>query len=318
VTVKISLKHETGFLVQPLTAITFPAGEVHVRGFDTVNPDNYNYAIIDARFSAESLNTDVLTIRAVVDSMADNGWENLPIYLLLPYLPGARADRGVPFGANLYGKFIAEGDFSHIIILDPHSAVMPELMSNGHSRRYVIEVPFERIIRKEIQDASSDTRPQTYDGVIAPDAGAVKRATRAARVMGVPVYRAGKTRDFATGALTGFHMEDKLPTTGKFLLVDDICDGGGTFRGLAQAIKRTHPMVELDLWVTHGIFSNETTLKLMLEQNFTTIHTTNSFDGLSQYGLPVKRRIEVGLIKIHDITPYMYNEAHHYDESFQL
>jgi len=307
--VRISLKHKNGFWVKPLTTMVFPAGEVHVKGFETTKPEDYTSVVVDARFSSDSLNTDVLTLRAVADSLTDGGWEFTPLYLLLPYLPGARADRGKPFGANLYGKFIAEGDFTRIYILDPHSPVMPELMQETWPEGYITEFPFERIIRREIQDPDNHTQPQTYDGVIAPDAGAKDRATRAATVMGVPVYMAGKSRDFTTGKLTGFHMEDTLPAEGRFLLVDDICDGGGTFMGLAQAIKKTNPDVNLDLWVTHGVFSNEVSVKRMLEDSFGTIHTTNSFNGLSKFGEPVQRRIKAGIIKIHNIDPYLYTEV---------
>jgi len=69
--------------------------------------------------------------------------------------------------------------------------------------------------------------PNLYTGIIAPDKGALNRAEALAHAFEVPLYIGGKTRDFETGKLTGFTMES-LPEGGKFLIVDDICDGGGT------------------------------------------------------------------------------------------
>jgi len=65
------------------------------------------------------------------------------------------------------------------------------------------------------------------------------------------VFKAEKKRDFETGQLTGFTCEELLE--GRYLVVDDICDGGGTFRGLAAATGL--PKENLDLWVSHGVFS---------------------------------------------------------------
>jgi len=41
----------------------------------------------------------------------------------------------------------------------------------------------------------------------------------------------------------------------KYVIVDDICDGGRTFIELAKAIKEGRPTAEVYLVVTHGIFS---------------------------------------------------------------
>jgi ribose-phosphate pyrophosphokinase len=39
------------------------------------------------------------------------------------------------------------------------------------------------------------------------------------------------------------------------LIVDDICDGGATFIGIADAIHEKDPDADVRLYVTHGIFS---------------------------------------------------------------
>ena len=59
----------------------------------------------------------------------------------------------------------------------------------------------------------------------------------------------------------------------KFVIVDDICDGGRTFTEIAKAIRDQLPNAKIYLIVTHGIFSaGEEPLKEYFEH----VYTTNS------------------------------------------
>ena len=244
----------------PLQAFHFPGGEAHIKGAEDTT--TYIYQTADMRGAS----ADDLIMLAMWASAVESRGE--PKVLLLPYLPGARADRGVPFGANIYAQMINQLHADHVVTLDPHSPVMPGLIEN------LTVFPVSRIIKREVQRADSDSRPQPYVGVIAPDKGAVERAGAAGRAMGVPVYRAEKSRDFETGKLSGYRLVDALPETGKLLVVDDICDGGGTFQLLADAAQ-VDPG-RLDLWVSHGIFSKGYSGLL---SRFGHIYTTDSWQG---------------------------------------
>lgn len=138
-----------------------------------------------------------------------------------------------------------------VLVVDPHSNVLRALLGD---RMDWISTP--RILPTGLKDYGD------YQGVIAPDAGATKRAVLAAAELGTPAFvQATKVRDPHTGALSLTSCPDLLP--GRWLVVDDICDGGGTFVRLADAIKQKQaaeqrPEAErstLDLFVSHGIFS---------------------------------------------------------------
>ena len=122
-----------------------------------------------------------------------------------------------------------------------------------------------------------------YDVVVAPDAGAEKRAANVARCLNLPLCRAWKNRDLQTGNITGFGFGE-LPNKEKIraLIVDDICDGGGTFVGLAQILKEK--VSSLDLFVTHGIFSKGTK---ELKKYFNKIYTTDSVPRLQPNGVTI-------------------------------
>jgi len=261
-----------------LTPFTFPAGEAHIKGAERLQPAVYQLADLRGYDSHELFQLAM--------------WGNVnwatgaKRVLLLPYLPGARADRGEPFGAQVYADFLNRIGFDQVITLDPHSPVMPGLIEN------LTVFPFQRIIKRELGDRG-DMYNHPYVGVIAPDKGAIDRAQRVATALHVPLFKAEKTRDFETGQLTGFTCET-LPDTGKLLIVDDICDGGGTFIGLAKELKIDRE--RLDLWVTHGVFSKGFSDLLDYIGH---IHTTDSYDN----GLYIPSRVTV-----HPVLPYLTGE----------
>ncbi|URP22265.1 phosphoribosyl transferase [Microbacterium phage Big4] len=299
-------KTVAGFTVDaPFKPVVFPDGAVHIQ--ETEAPRGifaYQIAIVQGLS-----HDDLFMLNMWAELCAERDESSV---LILPYLPGARMDRGVPAGAKLYGDFILDEVMpNQLITIDPHSPAALEFFTSPLDDEFRITettvFPVERVIRHEVQDGTSDSKPHTYVGVIAPDKGAHDRASRAARLMGVPVYQAEKTRDFDTGKLSGFHMVDELPAEGKLLIVDDICDGGGTFIGLAEATGL--PAERVDLWVTHGIFSKGI---WDLLDHFGTIHTTDSYfqeagvlQGHEGLDWPVGTRL-----KVHKLAAYLEPEAH--------
>lgn len=206
---------------------------------------------------------------SVVDGVREHGGKIRT--LILPYIPGARQDRANPTGdvgfmlqtvANLINSY----KFERVLVADPHSAVALRKIKN--SEEYPLSYIYELL--------GTD-----YDAVIAPDKGASMRASVAAGVISREQFRetstgkgivfAEKHRDPATGKLSGFAVDVE---EGKhYLVVDDICDGGGTFVGLGEKIKEQGATA--DLYVTHGIFSKGTS---ELKKFYQTIYTTDTRD----------------------------------------
>lgn len=163
--------------------------------------------------------------------------------IVIPYLPAARADKGTPRGADVYANLIPE--YKRLVVLDAHSDYMVDYLRDVRGSD-VVNIPITEVLPKN---------PYEYNGVIAPDEGAAERASSLAAHWGVPFYQASKVRDFETGKLLEFNPPKNLPKSGRFLLADDICDGGGTFVGLSEAVDFDSPCVRLHLYVSHGIFS---------------------------------------------------------------
>lgn len=254
-------KTATGEIINSaLSAFTFPAGEVHIKREERRDLEPVEIAIVQVE--PLSMHNDMFQIAMWKDYINRTAKDTKTV-LILPYVPGARADRGEPFGLEVYVNFLNGLKIDHTIIFDPHSQTTPFMMNADLSVLYPEDFFAQSFIKSKFSH---------YTGIIAPDKGAVLRASGVARVLDIPVYTAEKTRDFNTGKLTGFKL-DGLPADGTYLIVDDICDRGGTFNGLAQAIGI--PKDRLDLYVSHGVFSSDA--GETLQENFGNIYFTNSF-----------------------------------------
>lgn len=196
-------------------------------------------------------------------------------HLYVPYIPGGRQDRGAPLTVAVYCNIINSLGYDMISTVDPHSDVTAALL-NG----YVNVVEQHDVMYHANSQFKLD---RIYDYVIAPDAGAMKKAYKVAKELKAELVSAEKHRDVTTGELDGFklHFEPEQKT---YLVVDDICDGGGTFIGLAEEIERVSQGLDvvptIDLFVTHGIFSKG--LDVLLE-HYEEIITTNTLPQVEHF-----------------------------------
>ncbi|MCV7174909.1 phosphoribosyltransferase family protein [Mycolicibacterium sphagni] len=259
----------------------FPGGEWHLHNVPTrarlfsTEPQNVIEDEVEWVAVVHGADTNDYVAAALLGDMARQRGENF--YMLVPYLPAARADRGNPLGARVYADLINNCGGT-VYTLDAHSDTMPDLVDFCHDLP-VIDI---------IGDALA-SRHRTYDAVISPDKGAVDRAGAVATILGVDLHIGEKRRDFSTGRIYKLEVP-RLPENGRYLVVDDICDGGRTFMELAiQSGFRT-----MDLWVTHGIFSGDAP---NLRNFYEEIFTTNSHPGHNRVGVATH---------IEPVWPYMF------------
>lgn len=265
-------KNKAGEIINSsLSPFAFPAGEAHIKREDRRGLEPVEIAIIQP--SAESMHDDLFHLAMWNDYILMENSDSPPEgpskrVLLIPYFPGARADRGMPFGLGIYADFIRNLDLDQIIIFDPHSGMTGD----------TLHAAADKLTFLYPQDVIAKYR--SYAGVIAPDKGAVRRAQAVADKIGVPLFTAEKTRNFETGKLSGYALD--MPADGgsdeHFLVVDDICDGGGTFMLLAGAFQNLRPKGHLDLYVSHGVFSGAALDTL--GGAYDMVATTNSYNPL--------------------------------------
>ena len=195
------------------------------------------------------------------------------------YVPYARQDRvcndGEAHSMKVFGNLINTMGFDEVLIIDPHSDVAGACIDNCTSIVSQVEVieSFE-----ELQADISD-----LDMVlISPDAGAIKKSEAVAVAFEMPLVQGVKQRDLRTGALSGFAINDPRKTVEgrNCLIVDDICDGGGTFLGLAKVLF-DNGALSVSLYVTHGIFSQG--VSHLLDNGIDRIYTLDTFNSGEQH-----------------------------------
>jgi ribose-phosphate pyrophosphokinase len=201
-----------------------------------------------------------------VDALRRMGVKEIELECL--YFPGARQDRvcspGEALSVKVYADMINAMEFSCVSILDPHSEVTPALINNCY------EISNLYLVRYAIGKANDFV-------LVSPDAGANKKIKSLASSLSfyhdLDVVNCDKTRDVATGNLTGFEVYADDLNGKDCYVVDDICDGGGTFIGLAEELK-AKGAGDLYLIVSHGIFSKGFK---ELRKHFKKIYTSNSW-----------------------------------------
>ena len=202
------------------------------------------------------------------------------VSLYVPYFMGARSDRKFVQGSVNYLKqvicpIINSQNFNTVLVLDPHSDVLEACLNNYE------KIDNHLIVKQSLTDIDNRNGAQDRIVLVSPDAGAYKKIFDVAQKFGISnVVTAMKHRDIKTGKIT--HTEvpniEQYGEEHKFVIVDDICDGGRTFIELAKAIRKHNAISDIYLIVTHGIFSagfDE------LNNHFTKIYTSNSYANMN-------------------------------------
>ncbi len=113
-----------------------------------------------------------------------------------------------------------------------------------------------------------------------------------------------KHRNTSTGQLSGFEAYCDDLKGQPCIIVDDICDGGGTFLGIAEELKKKNAG-DLYLVVSHGIFSKG--LK-DLASTFNAIFTTNSFRNVSGSEFEIRNERYIHKLNIIPIWTSILND----------
>jgi ribose-phosphate pyrophosphokinase len=245
------------------STFTFPDGQPHFK-LETYEVD-FTSATVETAIKSPS---DLLMVLLVAQTLRQHGYRELN--LDVRYLMGARMDRAIsphePCTLQVVAGLINGAGFNRVRVLDVHSEVALRLIRNSSNI-----LPW-----RTVQQVIHTARPSA---LVCPDAGAVQRMLRLQDINGqVNTVFCTKKRDMATGNLSGFQISNYNPNPNAdgtdLLIVDDICDGGGTFVGLAKELRKAGAK-KVYLFVTHGIFSKG--VATLGDGGIDGVFTTNSY-----------------------------------------
>ena len=254
------LVKRTSGVIEPVPYFKFPSGEVHIRDFDVSD-------ITQVIFNWRGDHTDLAVLSSLIT--LPFCMSNLASDLLVPYLPASRADRIV--GNESLGKVayldLISSAWNGISLI----SISPIATWDIHSTTNV-DTPITNIPRMQ-QYLSTYKFPEN-SVLLAPDQGALSRVAAISASTGIPYLGATKNRDYATGQLLSNSIPLVLGEFDNIFVIDDICDGGGTFLLLAESIRKQNISSNLHLFVTHGIFSKG---KSDLESRYSTVFALNDW-----------------------------------------
>ena len=168
--------------------------------------------------------------------------------LVITYLMGMRMDRVMSFNEAFSLKIVAKtiNDMhpDAVFIVEPHSDRTLKLINNSTP------------LMNHFAEAAMVDKEHNYM-IVFPDAGAKLRYGEALENK-VPMMTCHKKRDPATGKLSGFGIDNpeilnEYPECNAFFVIDDLCDGGGTFCGIADQLKELRPDFHRTLAITHAV-----------------------------------------------------------------
>lgn len=201
------------------------------------------------------------------------------VALHIPYLPYARQDKPVAndatFNLSVLIDVLGLLHCGPITAVDAHSLVTEKCLPNFHN-----------LSVKAIHEAVIKQFKPTH--VVFPDLGAKNRYSS------MPFFDLThlvfyKDRDASTGEIIKHSMSTyrrfEMRTQGvnpktyatdgdRYLIVDDLCDGGATFISVAQQLRSSGKDIKIHLHVTHGLFSKGR--EHLIQNGIDSISTTNS------------------------------------------
>uniref|UniRef100_A0AAU8HZM0 Ribose-phosphate pyrophosphokinase n=1 Tax=Klebsiella phage FKP3 TaxID=3231233 RepID=A0AAU8HZM0_9CAUD len=230
---------------------TFSGGEVHVK----IDMEAFKYSFIDLTTIQKvevhqdiRSSDDFMAVVMVKDALDEIlRFNPKPIELFSLYVPYARQDRycekGEAFGVKSFARLLNILEFSRVLVADPHSEVTPAVITNLDAISQD-EIAFHVLKWK--------LRMENFE-LVSPDGGALKKIFKLAKRMELPVHCADKIRDTATGDIIRTDISVQDFHGANLMIVDDICDNGGTFLALGKLLKERNAG-RVELYVTHGIF----------------------------------------------------------------
>jgi len=251
--IQVTVETEGGLGHVQKKTFQFSAGETQVR----LSP--LHTGVRKIRVSADIKSSRTLVELLLTLDAINNLEYQGPVELTLPYLPYSRQDRacapGEAFALSVLVNCLVPylGFDDTITTWDVHSNVAQTLFDSEFEGEFQ-NVTAASLLQNFELEKDVVFNPSTI--VIAPDKGAVERASEVQESLGLSetVY-ATKVRNPDNGQILRTEVPEDANYRGKnLLIVDDICDGGRTFIELAKVLRDYEPS-RIDLYVTHGIFS---------------------------------------------------------------
>ena len=227
---------------------TFPDGEPHIKILDDINrKESYN---VKCRITNPS---ELFVVMQVGHILKRQGVE-FNLYIL--YLMSMRMDRVINFNEaftlEIVTNMINSFDAEHVYIFEAHSERTFKLIKNS-------EPYYALSFSNEYNKMREDCYEAEKSVICYPDHGAYERYSKnfyptsayicMNKVRDLDNKGVIKSMEISKQQLPFMHEDDVKQIT----IVDDLCDGGGTFCWAASILREKFPNAKLNIFVKHMV-----------------------------------------------------------------
>ncbi len=228
----------------------FSDGEINVRINETVR----GHDIFLIQSSSPPVNENLMELLVMIDAFKRASANSIAV--VMPYYGYARQDRKAkgrdPITAKLVANLITVAGASRILTIELHADQIQGFFDIPVDNLYSFPV-FAEVVQRDYKSVKQDLV------IVAPDVGAVKRASKFAEKLQVPLAILDKRRPADNMAEVVNVIGD---VNGKIaLMFDDIIDTGGTIVQGSEILKKSGARRIL-AFATHGVLSGKAIEKI--------------------------------------------------------
>jgi ribose-phosphate pyrophosphokinase len=235
-----AVARELGVPLSAATTERFPAGELTVRLEESVR----GCEVYVLQPTSLPVNDHLIELLAFADACRHAAAER--VIAIVPYFGYARSDRRAgrrePIMASLVAALLQGAGIRHLITVDAHSAQL-----EGFFR-----IPVDNLSPVALLCEALRERLPEDVVVVAPDLGAVQRATAVADRLGRPMILLHKQR------LSGREVEIRQivgeVSDRPCLIVDDMISTGSTIVKSVEALRAAGAFPKITVAATHAVF----------------------------------------------------------------
>lgn len=276
----------------------YPAGEMQVRLKPETVKEVQTLNAEDVLIVLLRINTTERLLEAshLINAISGVRSTKCKLSVQVPYLPYGRADRRFTPGDCLGIDITSIGLLGQL----PWYADVASFDIHNKEAATGVNVNITPELESVIKNFAKGRSTNTVN-VLFPDKGAADRYAlpnhyeNNVTALKLNKVYCQKQRDPATGKLAGFVVPELVYDN--TIVIDDICDGGGTFIGIAESLG-LHPKGlgdSLALYVSHGIFSKGLE---ELTRFYDKIYTTDSFYSYEEYVEKFNSYIRAGQLEV--------------------
>jgi ribose-phosphate pyrophosphokinase len=244
----------------PAAVTAFADGETRVR----IEADVNGLDLYIVQSTSAPTNDRLMSLALLADAARGAGARR--VTAVTPYFGYARQDvrkaSGEPRSARLAARLLAEAGVDRIVVLELHSPALESAFDIPLVQLEADEVMLPVIRGWDLADLA----------VVAPDAGALKRAQRYAMQLTAPLAVVAKSRPRPDVAISLRVLGDVAGRA--CLVVDDMASTGGTIAGAAQSLLAAGAR-EVHALFIHPVMATDA-LNHMLAAGVRRLLTTNS------------------------------------------